>query len=318
MPSGLTALFDHIALIAKLAAASVDDIGPVATRAGAKAAGVVIDDTAVTPRYVTDFPPDRELPVIFRIARGSMKNKLLYILPVAMVLSAFLPWAITPLLMMGGAYLCFEGVEKITEALGGHETYATTDDVAELSSAEHEEQMVVGAVRTDFILSAEIMAIALAEVVDQNVLMQVVILAIVAVVITIGVYGTVGFIVKMDDIGLHLARRSSRVVATCGRLLVQAMPKLLSAVSTIGIAAMIWVGGGIVLHGLHTFHLTRLSEWTEHFSHWAAESARVLPGVAAWLAQASASALLGLMVGAIVFVGHGAVVRVRGRKAPHN
>ena len=262
MASGLAALLDDIAMIAKVAAASLDDVGAAAGKASAKAAGVVIDDTAVTPRYVTGFTPDRELPVIYRIARGSLRNKLLFILPVALVLSYFLPWAITPLLMAGGSYLCFEGIEKLVEAL--RPSNADEDPaVAALSSAEHEANMVSGAIRTDFILSAEIMAIALAEVADQSIELQAIILAAVAVAITVGVYGVVGLIVKMDDIGLHLAKGGSGVRQMVGRAMVRAMPKLLSALSAIGVAAMIWVGGGIVLHGLHEFHLTPLPSWVD-------------------------------------------------------
>ena len=166
MPGGLAALLDDVAAIAKLTAASVDDIGFAAGRAGAKAAGVVVDDTAVTPRYVTGFTPDRELPIIWRIAKGSIRNKLLIILPVALALSALLPWAITPLLMIGGAYLCYEGAEKVWHSLSqGKQDLA--EAAAELNSAEHERDMVAGAIRTDFILSAEIMAIALAEVATE-------------------------------------------------------------------------------------------------------------------------------------------------------
>ncbi|MEN9288859.1 MAG: hypothetical protein RL317_482, partial [Pseudomonadota bacterium] len=262
MASGLAALLDDIAMIAKVAAASLDDVGAAAGKASAKAAGVVIDDTAVTPRYVTGFTPDRELPVIYRIARGSLRNKLLFILPVALLLSYFLPWVITPILMAGGSYLCFEGIEKLLEALRPSAT-STEDALAELSSAEHEAKMVSGAIRTDFILSAEIMAIALAEVSDRSIGLQAAILAVVAFGITIGVYGMVGLIVKMDDIGLHLAKGENAARQAIGRALVRTMPVLLSALSGIGVAAMIWVGGGIVLHGLHEFHLTPLPIWVD-------------------------------------------------------
>jgi hypothetical protein len=304
MPSGLAALLDDVAMIAKLAAASVDDIGAAAGRAGVKAAGVVIDDTAVTPRYVTDFTPDRELPVILRIARGSIKNKLLFILPAALLLSAFLPWAITPILMLGGAYLCFEGVEKFFEALGADHTESLAQEAAVLSSTEHEEKMVAGAVRTDFILSAEIMAIALNEIATEKVPMQAVVLAIVAVAITLGVYGTVGLIVKMDDIGLHLARKRGELSQAFGRRLVQAMPKLLAALSTIGIAAMVWVGGGIILHGLHVFHLTPLPEWVDKLAHAAGDAAPALPGLVEWLTHATSSGLFGMLVGALIVASH--------------
>lgn len=261
MPSGLAALLDDVALIAKLAAASVDDVGAAAGRAGVKAAGVVIDDTAVTPRYVTGFTPERELPVIARIARGSLKNKLLFILPASLALSALLPVAVTIILMIGGAYLCYEGAEKLIESLSPHAD-SLAEAEAKLGSADHEQAMVSGAIRTDFILSAEIMIIALNEVKANSIWMQGAILLLVAIVITVGVYGLVGLIVKMDDIGLHLTRRASAAAQAVGRGLVAAMPKLLSALSVIGIAAMIWVGGGIILHGMHEFHITPLPEWS--------------------------------------------------------
>ncbi len=302
MASGLAALLDDIAMIAKLAAASMDDVGAAAGKAGAKAAGVVVDDTAVTPRYVTGFTPDRELPVIAKIARGSLRNKLLFILPAALLLSAFLPWAITPILMAGGAYLCFEGVEKIVEAFGQAAPDAN-EAAQDLGSAEHEAEMVSGAIRTDLILSAEIMAIALAEVSDQPMAMQAAILFVVALAITIGVYGAVGLIVKMDDVGLHLAQGRSALLRPVGRALVRGMPWLLSALSGIGIAAMIWVGGGILVHGLHEFHLTPIPGWIDAA---AALAAAQLPaaGAISWLVHALGSALLGSMVGGAIVAGH--------------
>jgi uncharacterized protein len=304
MPSGLAALLDDIAVITKLAAASLDDIGAAAGKAGVKAAGVVIDDTAVTPRYVTGFTPDRELPVIAKIARGSLFNKLIFILPAALLLSAFLPWAITPLLMMGGAYLCYEGAEKLYEAISPHDDQTLAEEVAELSSADHEKMMVGGAIRTDFILSAEIMAIALAEVSDQGIAMQAAILAVVAVAITAGVYGAVGVIVKMDDIGLNLAQRGSAAVRKFGRGLVKAMPIVLSALSVIGIAAMIWVGGGIVLHGMHEFHFTPLPEMLDHLSAAAGAAVPAATGLVSWLTHAIGSGIFGVIIGGIIVAVH--------------
>jgi uncharacterized protein len=304
MPSGLAALLDDIAVITKLAAASLDDIGAAAGKAGVKAAGVVIDDTAVTPRYVTGFTPDRELPVIAKIARGSLFNKLIFILPAALLLSAFLPWAITPLLMMGGAYLCYEGAEKLYEAISPHDDQTLAEEVAELSSADHEKMMVGGAIRTDFILSAEIMAIALAEVSDQGIAMQAAILAVVAVAITAGVYGAVGVIVKMDDIGLNLAQRGSAAVRKFGRGLVKAMPIVLSALSVIGIAAMIWVGGGIVLHGMHEFHFTPLPEMLDHLSVATGAAVPAATGLVSWLTHAIGSGIFGVIIGGIIVAVH--------------
>jgi hypothetical protein len=302
MASGLAALLDDVALIAKLAAASIDDVGAATGRAGVKAAGVVIDDTAVTPRYVTGFTPDRELPVIAQIARGSLINKAAFILPAALLLSAFLPWAITPILMAGGAYLCFEGVEKILESFS-HEEGSLEEEAAELSSAAHEKTMVSGAIRTDFILSAEIMAIALNEVANETIWMQAAILLAVALAITVGVYGMVGLIVKMDDIGLHMTKKASASAQAVGRALVHAMPRLLSALSVIGIAAMIWVGGGIVLHGMHEFHITPLPEWVDHMAEAAGDAVPAAPGVVRWLAHAIGSGLFGMVVGGVVVAG---------------
>jgi uncharacterized protein len=303
MPSGLAALLDDIATITKVAAASIDDVAAAATKAGVKAAGVVIDDTAVTPRYVTGFTPDRELPVIARIAKGSLINKIAFILPAALLLSYFLPWAITPILMAGGAYLCFEGVEKLIEAVQPDDD-TLEEEVAELSSAEHEKTMVSGAVRTDFILSAEIMAIALAEVAENSIWMQAGILFLVAIVITIGVYGAVGLIVKMDDIGLHMAQQSSSVSQKIGRGLVLAMPKLLATLSVVGVAAMIWVGGGIILHGMHEFHVTPLPGWLDHASAAAGAAVPAVSGLVEWLVHAIGSGVFGTVVGGIVVAIH--------------
>ncbi len=303
MPSGLAALLDDIATITKVAAASIDDVAAAAGKASTKAAGVVIDDTAVTPQYVTGFTPDRELPIIWRIAKGSMVNKILFILPAALLLSAFIPWMITPILMIGGAYLCFEGAEKVFEKFrdatdDDEETLA--EEVAELSSADHEKNMVAGAVRTDFILSAEIMAIALKEVADQypSIWMQGAALVIVAIGITIAVYGVVGLIVKMDDIGLHMAKSSNGGSQALGRGLVLGMPKLLTALSLVGTAAMLWVGGQIIVHG---------------FGIHPAEYFGLHEGALAWFADAAACGVFGLAVGGvIVWVHHLWVARKAG------
>lgn len=304
MPGGLAALLDDVAAIAKLAAASIDDVGAAAGRAGFKAAGVVVDDTAVTPRYVTGFTPDRELPIIARIAKGSLKNKLLFILPVALALSALLPWAITPLLMLGGAYLCYEGAEKVWESLSGA-PHSLAEDAAELNSEDHERTMVSGAIRTDFILSAEIMAIALAEVASEPFPTRAAILAVVAVAITMGVYGAVGLIVKMDDIGLHLAERRDRASRALGRGLVRAMPNVMAVLSTVGIAAMIWVGGGIIVHGLEVFGVAGPAHLIHDGAVAAGHAVPALAGLIEWTVSAAAAGLVGLAVGgAIVAIHH--------------
>jgi predicted DNA repair protein MutK len=299
MASGLFALLDDVAAIAKLAAASLDDVGAAAGKAGAKAAGVVVDDTAVTPRYVSGVTPDRELPIIARIARGSLFNKLVILLPAALLLTAFLPWAITPLLMLGGTYLCFEGVEKLIEAMGSHDAPDEPGETAQ-GSAEIEKAMVSGAVRTDFILSAEIMAIALGEVTGRPLLTQSAALAIVALAITVAVYGVVGLIVKMDDIGLHLAERRASGVRAIGRGLVKGMPVVMHALSAIGVAAMIWVGGGILVHGLEVFHLDAIPHALHGLAEGAAEAAPLAHGLVAWVVTAIGSGLVGLAAGGVI------------------
>jgi predicted DNA repair protein MutK len=298
MPSGLVALLDDVAAIAKLAAASLDDVAGAAGKAGTKAAGVVIDDTAVTPRYVVGLPPERELPIIYKIARGSLRNKLLFILPVAVALGAFAPWAVTPLLMVGGAYLCFEASEKIIEVVRGEHHEA---EVAEITDPkELEERQVSGAIRTDFILSAEIMAIALADLPEQSILMQAVVLAAVGIAITIAVYGVVGLIVKMDDVGLHLAQRRGAGTRALGRGLVRGMPALLKALSAIGTAAMVWVGGGIIVHGLEEFGLETIPHWVHGAAEGAAHAVPFAGGVVEWVVTAAGSALVGLVVGSVI------------------
>ena len=233
MPSGLIALLDDVAGIAKLAAASIDDVGAAAGRASTKAAGVVIDDAAVTPRYVTGLSPSRELPIIGKIAAGSIRNKLLIILPVALLLTSFAPWAITPILMCGGAF-------------------------------------------------------------------EAAVLIVVGLAMTVAVYGVVGLIVKMDDIGLHLAERPSRAARAFGRGLVKAMPAVMSGLSTIGTVAMLWVGGGILLHGSHTLGLAWPAEPVEHLAHAVATALGPVGPVAGWLTTAVISGVIGVVVGGLI------------------
>ncbi|MGK5111026.1 MULTISPECIES: DUF808 domain-containing protein [unclassified Geodermatophilus] len=296
MAGGLVALFDDVAVLARAAAASVDDIGAAAGRASVKAAGVVVDDTAVTPQYVHGLAAERELPIIRRIALGSLRNKLLIILPAVLLLSQFLPVLLTPILMVGGAYLCYEGAEKVWHKLRGHD-----DPHAAAEKALPDEKTIIsGAVRTDFILSAEIMVISLNEVVDQPFLSRTVILAIVAVGITVLVYGVVGVIVKMDDVGLSLSQRPGQRVAALGRGLVKAMPRLLTALTVVGTAAMLWVGGHILLVGTDELGWHLLYETVHHWEEAAHEATGAFGGVVGWLVNTLASAFLGLVVGAVV------------------
>jgi predicted DNA repair protein MutK len=299
MSGGLFALLDDVAALARLAAASVDDVGAAAGRATTKAAGVVVDDTAVTPQYVHGVAANRELPMIRRIALGSIRNKLLFILPAAMLLSQFLPWLLTPILMVGGSYLCYEGAEKIWGRLRGHDDHAVP---LAGSGEEAEKLMVSGAVRTDFILSAEIMVIALNEVAEEPFLSRLVILIVVAFAITIAVYGVVGLIVKMDDIGLHLAQRRSRFTQKLGRGLVAAMPRLLAVISVVGIVAMLWVGGHIVLNGLDELGWHWPYGLVHDVEHEVEHAVHTLSSVLGWLTNTAMSAVFGLLLGAILVV----------------
>jgi predicted DNA repair protein MutK len=314
--TGLIALLDDVAGIAKVAAASIDDVAAQAGKAGAKAAGVVIDDAAVTPRYLVGFAASRELPIVWRIALGSLKNKLVFLLPAALLLSFFAPWAITPLLMLGGAYLCYEGAEKVYEALWpnhahGHEAklgMASADPLA-LENAK-----VKAAIQTDFILSAEIMAITLATLPQSSFWMQAVVLAVVGIGITAIVYGGVAIIVKADDLGVAMATGRAAPLRAIGRGLVLGMPVLLRLLSILGTAAMIWVGGGILIHGLEEFGWGFLG----HLSHdLAAAAGHAVPeglaGAVEWLVAAAIAGVVGLAVGAalIPLVEHLAAPLVR-------
>ncbi|NGQ92078.1 DUF808 domain-containing protein [Rhodobacter sp. HX-7-19] len=297
--SGLLALLDDVAAIAKVAAASVDDIAAAAAKAGTKAAGVVIDDAAVTPKYVHGFSADRELPIIWRIALGSMKNKLIILLPALLALDHFLPAAITPLLMLGGAYLCFEGAEKVVHALAPHADDKVEADFDTADPAHLEEEKVAGAIKTDFILSAEIMTIALSTIESPSFWLQAVTLAVVGALITVAVYGAVALIVKMDDVGLHMAATGrSGAGRALGRGLVRGMPKLMSALSLIGTAAMLWVGGNIVTHGLEVTHLwTWPYETIHHLADATAAAIGTAQGFVAWAVTAFFDGIFGLILG---------------------
>jgi predicted DNA repair protein MutK len=301
MPSGLIALLDDVATIAKLTAASLDDVAGAAGKAGSKAAGVVIDDTAVTPRYVVGLAPERELPIIGKIAWGSLKNKILFLLPAALLLTAFAPWLATPLLMVGGAYLAFEATEKILEKLLHEHEHEEQLVDAMADPVELEKLQVKGAIRTDFILSAEIMAIALASLEHLTLATTALALIVVALAITAGVYGVVALIVKLDDIGLHMAQRRRRSTRAMGDALVHIVPKLLTALSAIGTAAMLWVGGGILVHGLEELHV---AEAVPHAIHDVADAAGSYAGpfggLVSWLVTALGGAVVGVVVGGVI------------------
>lgn len=319
MSAGLFGLLDDVAALARLAAASVDDIGAAAGRASVKAAGVVVDDTAVTPQYVHGVTADREVPIIRRIATGSLRNKLLVILPAALLLSQFLPWVITPILMLGATYLCYEGAHKVWGALsrrragsagGGHGGAAGHGDP--MAAQPSEDEVVKGAIRTDFILSAEIMVIALNEVSDQPFLSRAVILVVVAIGITLLVYGVVALIVKMDDLGLSLAERSSAASQRIGLGLVRGMPGLLKVISVVGIAAMLWVGGHILLVGLDDLGWHAPYDAVHHVEEAVHDAVSGVGGVLAWVVNTLASAVVGVLVGSVVVAVLHLVHKVRG------
>ncbi|MEV4347121.1 DUF808 domain-containing protein [Actinoplanes sp. NPDC049596] len=295
MAGGLVALLDDVAVLARAAAASVDDVGAAAAKAGAKAAGVVIDDAAVTPQYVRGLAAERELPIIKRIALGSLRNKFLIILPAILLLSQFVEWLLTPILMLGGAYLCFEGAEKVWAKIAHHDAHGKDE------AAKDEKSLISGAVRTDLILSAEIMVITLNEVIDEPFWSRLAILAVVALVMTVLVYGAVGLIVKMDDAGLRLSQLPG-AIAGFGRGLVKAMPKVLTALTVIGTAAMLWVGGHIILVGTDELGLHFLYEFVHHLEEAAHDATGALGGLVGWLVNTIASAILGIIVGAVIVV----------------
>ena len=308
MPSGLVALFDDVAVIARAASASVDDIAAAAGRAGSKTAGVVIDDAAVTPSYVTGLSPARELPIIWAITKGSLFNKLIILLPGAILLSEFLPWLIIWILMLGGAFLCYEGAEKVMEKLGGAKHGKTVEDVITDPEA-FEKQRIAGAVRTDLILSAEIMAITLSELDLPTWWERGLALALVAFIVTVVVYGSVALIVKMDDVGLKMLRESEVTnVRRFGVFLLRAMPKLLIALSFIGTIAMLWVGGGIIVHGTHEVGFDLLYDIAHGAEYAVAGVTGAFSGIAGWVTYAAISGVIGLALGAaIAFVLHNVI-----------
>ncbi|QGX98690.1 DUF808 domain-containing protein [Roseovarius faecimaris] len=308
--SGLMALLDDVAGIAKIAAASVDDVAGQAAQAGAKAAGAAIDDAAVTPKYVQGFSPARELPIVGRIALGSIKNKLLVLLPAGLLLSAFAPWMIPPLLLLGGMYLCYEGAEKVAHAVGIGKGHGGPDGSHASGDAAHlEEAKVAGAIKTDFILSAEIMTIALAAIPESSIWMEAATLAMVAIGMTVLVYGAVALIVKADDVGLYLAARGRLgLTRALGHGIVKAMPGVMTLLMVVGTAAMLWVGGSIVLHALDQIGWHAPYGWVHHVAEGAAEGAGAWSGAVTWGVTAGLDGLFGLVLGlALIPLGIGVI-----------
>jgi predicted DNA repair protein MutK len=297
MAGGLLALLDDVAAIAKVAAASVDDVIGQATKAGTKVAGVVIDDAAVTPGYAQGFAAERELPIVWKIAKGSVFNKVVILLPLALILSAFAPGVIAPLLMLGGLYLCYEGAEKVWHWLNPPAHHDMPID-EEVTDAVHlEETKVRGAIKTDFILSAEIMTIALSALDSDSIWFEAAALLVVGLAITALVYGSVALIVKADDIGLHLAAEGRTGAGRAvGRGVVRGMPGFLKALTVVGTAAMLWVGGAIITHGLAQMGW----HWPEDVVHTIAHAFAALGAVAEWLAGAALHGVLGLALGSIL------------------
>ena len=303
MSVGLLALLDDVAGLVKVAAASLDDVAGQAAKAGVKAAGAVIDDAAVTPNYVHGFTADRELPIVGKIAWGSIKNKLIFLLPAALLLSLFAPWLITPLLMIGGAYLCYEGAEKIFHALAPHnaEAHEAGLDVVSVAPQTLEDQKVAGAIQTDFILSAEIMTIILAAIDVPDFWTRAAILAVAGVGITVAVYGAVALIVKGDDFGVWTARNARTGAGRAfGRGIVVFMPVFMQVLSVIGTAAMTWVGGSIIVHGLYQFGFGLPEHLVEAAAHWAEVAVPAIAGVAAWFATAAVDFVFGIVIGAVM------------------
>ena len=311
MSVGLLALLDDVAGLVKVAAASLDDVAGQAAKAGVKAAGAVIDDAAVTPNYVTGFKADRELPIVGKIAWGSIKNKLIFLLPAALLLSLFAPWLITPLLMIGGAYLCYEGAEKIFHALRPHdaEAHEASLEPVAIEPQSLEDQKVASAIQTDFILSAEIMTIVLAAIEVPDFWTRAAILAVAGIGITVAVYGTVALIVKGDDFGLWTAKNARTGAGRAfGRGIVVFMPVFMQVLSIIGTAAMTWVGGSIIVHGLYQFGFTGPEHIVEVAAHWAEFALPAIAGVAGWFATALVDFVFGIVIGTIMIPVAGYVI----------
>jgi len=315
MAAGLIGLLDDVAAIAKLAASSIDDVAAAAGKATVKAAGVVVDDTAVTPQYVQGVTPDRELPIVKGIAIGSIRNKLLFILPAALLLSQFAPRLLPVILLVGGAYLAYEGAEKVWAKLRGHSEH---EPVAEVGPGA-EKKLVAGAVRTDLILSVEIMMVALNEVANQPFAMRVASLIVVAIAMTAAVYGFVALLVKMDDMGIALRRKgTSAFTRRLGHGMVTAMPKILAFISSVGTVAMLWVGGHLMLRSAYDLGMHNPWDLIEGPVSAVHHAVPFIGGVLAWILETAASAVVGLVIGSLVMFIVEAIERWRDSAKGHS
>lgn len=295
MASGFFALLDDIATLAKATVSTIDDVAAGATKASAKSIGVVIDDTAVTPQYVQGISPKRELPVIKRIAKGSLKNKFLFILPIALVLTWVAPWALPILLIIGGTYLSFEGAEKVAVWLGLEHKEKHPTEIVE-NSKKFEDNVVNSAVRTDLVLSTEILLIAMSNIESTDNIDRIMILVTVALFMTFLVYGIVAVLIKMDDFGAHLANKNNNVISMTGKSIVKSMPATFKVIGVIGTLAMLWVGGHIVIKSLHDLGFNLFHNIIEHI----VEIFHNLGGIVTWLVDTTLSGLFGLILGMIV------------------
>ena len=308
----IAAVLDDVAVMSKMAArksaAMADDVAVLTKVSAQKTAGVLGDDLALNAQQVTGVSANREIPVVWQVAKGSMLNKAILV-PAALAISAFMPWLVTPLLMVGGAFLAFEGFEKVAHKVLHKEEAATHRAELEaaladpgVDMAQMEKDKVKGAIRTDFILSAEIIAITLGTVAGQDFWTQLAVLVGIALLMTVGVYGLVGGIVKLDDLGLWLSQKASSAAQAIGRGILWLAPWLMKFLSVAGTAAMFLVGGGIIAHGIGPLHHL-IQDW------------KAAAGGMGWLLEMLANAVVGIVVGGIVVAVVTAVQKMRGKPA---
>lgn len=316
MSASFFALLDDIAVLARAAAASIDDVVAGAAKASAKAAGVVIDDAAVSPQYVQGLTPKRELPVVWKITRGSLMNKAIIIVGI-MILSAWAPWIFPWLLIAGGTYLAYEGAEKVWHWIRpahGHAAGGEQGDVAGIEqvverTATDEKQMVSSAVRTDLVLSIEIMLISLANIEASSWGIRLATLIVVGLLMTVAVYGTVALLIRMDDVGFWLIKKPARALKAIGTGLVRAMPWVFRGLTVVGALAMLWVGGHILLVNLGEVGFTAPYEFVSSIV-----GAVSAPGIVTWFVDSGLSAVFGLAWGAVVMLALALVARLRFKK----